>query len=104
MKLKVATTAALFCGLSAAADAAPPAGLNLNLGGLLTPAVGLANTALPALNPLLQPVLTQTAPVVGGFVASLHPTLVQLAPAFKTIDTLAGVVQVPAIPLVGLPQ
>ena len=102
MKLKLALGVILSCGICVAADAAPP--LALNLGALLTPGVGLATTALPVLNPLLQPVLSQTAPVAGAFVASLHPTLVQLAPTFKTIDTLAGVVQVPAIPLAGLPQ
>jgi len=101
MKLKLALGVILSCGICAAADAAPPA---LNLGALIAPGVGLANAALPVLNPVLQPVLAQTAPVAGAFVASLHPTLVQLAPAFKTIDTLAGVVQVPAIPLAGLPQ
>jgi hypothetical protein len=102
MKLKLALGLFLSCGICAAADAAPPP--QLNAGALLTPVVGLLNTAGPLLNPVLQPVLTQTAPVVGNFVASLHPTLVQLAPVFTTVDTLAGVVKIPAIQLAGLPN
>ncbi len=103
MKLKLAVGVILSCGVAAVADAAPAA-QGISLGALLTPGVGLANAALPALNPILQPVLTQTAPVAGQIVMSLHPTLVQLAPVFITVNTLAGFVQVPSIPLPGLPQ
>lgn len=103
MKLKLAVGVVLFCGVAAAADAAP-APQGISLGALITPGLGLANAALPALNPVLQPVLTQTAPVAGQFIMSLHPTLVQLAPVFVPISTLAGLVQVPSLPLPGLPQ
>jgi hypothetical protein len=94
MKLKVATGLALFAGISAAANAATPAPA-LNVGALLFPGVQLLNTAGPLINPVLQPVLSKTAPFAGAFVASLHPT-------FVMIGTLATSAKLPPLP--GLPQ
>lgn len=107
MKLKLAVGVILSCGICAAADAAPAtSNVNLNLGSLVLPLNNLANVGLPALNPLLQPVLSQTGPLVGGLVGSLHPALLQLTPLFTTVDTLTGIVGIPAIPLTlpGLPN
>ena len=103
MKLKLAVGVVLFCGISAAADAAPAA-QGINLGSLLASGTNLANLTLPALNPLLQPVLSQTGPAVGALVGSLHPSLVQLAPLFTTVDSLAGIVVLPSVKLPGLPN
>lgn len=103
MKLKLAIGVALFCGVSAAADAAQPA--SLNLGGIITPVFNLVDTALPPLvNPVLQPILSQTGPAAGKLVASLHTVFPALAPVFTTVDALAGVVTLPKINLPGLPD
>jgi hypothetical protein len=103
MKLKFAAGLILSCGVSAAANAAPAVS-SLSLSGVLLPLTNVANLTLPALNPVLQPVLTQTGPVVGAFIGSLHPGLVQLAPLFTTVDSLAGVVVLPSLKLPGLPD
>lgn len=103
MKLKVALGVALFCGVSAAADAAQP--LSLNLGGIITPGINLVDTVLPPLvNPVLQPILTQTGPAAGKLVTSLHTDFPALTPVFTTVDTLAGIVTLPKINLPGLPD
>lgn len=94
MKLKVAIGLALSIGMCTAANAAPPPP-GLNLGAVLLPGVQLLGTAGPLLNPVLQPVLSQTAPAAGAFVASLHPT-------FVMIGGLATSAKLPPLP--GLPQ
>jgi hypothetical protein len=101
MKFKIAFGVILFCGVSAAASAAQPAGLNL--GGVITPTLALVNTTLPLLNPVLQPVLSKTGPVAGQVVASLHTVFPELAPVFVVVDDVAGVVTLPTVNLPGLP-
>jgi hypothetical protein len=104
MKVKLAIAAALFCGASTAANAAQPAP-GLNLGGLITPAFKLVDTTLPTiLNPVLEPVLSQTGPAAGNFVASLHTLWPVLTPVFVTVDSVAGVVTLPQVNLPGLPN
>lgn len=103
MKLKLAVGTMLFCGVSAAANAAP---VSLNLGSLILPLNNVANLALPALNPVLQPVLSQTGPQVGNLIPALHPLFLQLTPVFTTVGTVTGIAGIPAIPLnlPGLPN
>jgi hypothetical protein len=98
MKMKIVFGAAVLLLSAGTANAQ-----GINLSGVVSPLVGLANVGLPALNPVLQPILTLTGPMVGTVVQSLHPTLVQLGPVFTVVETVAGAVAIPALPLPGLP-
>ena len=101
MKLKFAIGVALLMGISATANAAAPAAKGISLGVILTPTFKLIDTAGALLNPVLQPVLKITGPLIGyEIIPKLHPVFVLLG---DLTGESAGIAAKPAA-LPGLPN
>ena len=102
MKLKFAFGVALMMGVSAAANAAPAAP-GISLGVVITPVFKLIDTGGALLNPVLQPVLKITGPLIGfGIVPKLHPVFVLIGDL--TGETGGAARTAKLAPLPGLPN
>ena len=100
MKLKFAFGVALMMGVSAAANAAPAAP-GISLGVVITPVFKLIDTGGALLNPVLQPVLSITGPLIGfKFVPKLQPVFLLLG----TITGDRSGIMTKMAPLPGLPN